>query len=113
MTPRRWVAYYRLQTRLMWQWRPTRLALLRRAVLSYAMACLALAITTVVVPGLTIDGRTCCCWRRSCCSLSTAPRRWCSTGCWCPCRSSLAQILGLAVQVLAIIALGRLVPGIV
>jgi hypothetical protein len=55
MTPRRWVAFYRLQTRLMWEWRPKRLAILRRAVLSYVMACLALALTTVALPGLSID----------------------------------------------------------
>jgi len=40
-----WVAFYRLQARLMWEWRPTRLAILRRAILSFLGACLALAIT--------------------------------------------------------------------
>ena len=40
----------------MWEWRPTRLAILRRAVLSFIGACLALAITAGVVPGLQIDG---------------------------------------------------------
>jgi hypothetical protein len=50
------VAAYRLQARLMWEWRPARLALLRRASLSYVGACLALAITTFVLPGLRIDG---------------------------------------------------------
>jgi hypothetical protein len=46
-----WVAFYRLQARLMWEWRPTRLAILRRAILSFLGACLALAITAGVVPG--------------------------------------------------------------
>ena len=42
----------------MWEWRPTRLAILRRAVLSYLGACLALAITAGVVPEMAIDGAT-------------------------------------------------------
>ena len=50
------IAAYRLQARLMWEWRPVRLALLRRALLSYVGACLALAITTFVLPGLKVDG---------------------------------------------------------
>jgi hypothetical protein len=36
----------------MWEWRPNRLAIVRRAILSYLMACLALAITAdAVLPG--------------------------------------------------------------
>jgi len=53
---RRVLAFYRLQARLVWEWRPTRLAILRRTVLSFLMACLALAITTAVIPGMSIDG---------------------------------------------------------
>ncbi|HEX7399414.1 MAG TPA: hypothetical protein VF302_06560, partial [Candidatus Limnocylindrales bacterium] len=51
-----WVAFYRLQARLMLEWRPTRLAIVRRAVLSFLGACLALAITAGVVPELQVDG---------------------------------------------------------
>ena len=53
---RRIVEFYRLQARLMWQWRPARMAGLRRAVLSFLGACLVLAITDAVLPGLSIDG---------------------------------------------------------
>ena len=53
---RRLFDFYRLQARLMWEWRPTRLAILRRAILSFLGACLALAITAAVLPGLRIDG---------------------------------------------------------
>ena len=53
---RRWLALYRLQARLMWEWRPTRLAIVRRTVLSYLMACLALALTAAILPGVRIDG---------------------------------------------------------
>ena len=47
---------YRLQARLMWEWRPNRLAVVRRTVLSYVMACLALAVTAYVLRGLRIGG---------------------------------------------------------
>jgi len=50
------MAFLRLQARLVWEWRPTRLAILRRALLSYVMACVALAVTAAVLPGLHIDG---------------------------------------------------------
>jgi hypothetical protein len=112
MTARRWVAYYRLQTRLMWEWRPTRLALLRRAVLSYVMACLALAITTVALPGLTIDSRglllLAALLLLALDSASALVLHWLLVAL----PILVAQILGLALQVVAIIALGRLFPGI-
>ena len=112
MTPRRWLAYYRLQTRLMWEWRPTRLAVLRRAVLSYAMACLALVITTIVVPGLTIDSRglllLAALLLLALDSASALVLHWLLVAL----PILVAQILGLALQVVAIIALGRLFPGI-
>jgi uncharacterized membrane protein YvlD (DUF360 family) len=44
-----------MQARLVWDWRPTRLAVARRAALSYLGACLALAVATWTVPGLRID----------------------------------------------------------
>ena len=53
----RWLAVYRLQARLMWEWRPTRLAILRRAILSYLGACLALAITANDYPFGVDDDR--------------------------------------------------------
>ena len=109
---RGWRAFYRLQARLMWEWRPARLAILRRAILSFVGACLALAITAEVVPGLRIDG--------------TAPLllagllllaldssvavvlhgllvRW---------PIFIAQVIGLVAQFVAILALGRVLPGI-
>lgn len=40
----------------MLDWRPTRLAILRRGILSYLGACLALAITAGVIPEMYVDG---------------------------------------------------------
>jgi uncharacterized membrane protein YvlD (DUF360 family) len=106
------IAAYRLQARLMWEWRPARLTLLRRALLSYVGACLALALTTVVLPRLEIDGLA---------SLllagllilaldisSDIVLQWLCVA-W---PIFVAQTLGLVVQVLAIVVVGRVVPGV-
>jgi uncharacterized membrane protein YvlD (DUF360 family) len=109
---RGWFASYRLQARLIWEWRPARFAILRRTVLSYLMACLALAITAVVLPGLRIGGPgalllvallllaldTC----------SDTVLQWLFVA-----RPIfIAQTAGLFVQVVAIVFVGRVVPGV-
>jgi uncharacterized membrane protein YvlD (DUF360 family) len=106
------VAAYRLQARLMWEWRPVRLALMRRALLSYVGACLALAITTVVLPGLRIDGLATLLLAGllmlALDSGSDIVLQWLFVA-----RPIfVAQTLGLVVQVMAIIGVGRVVPGV-
>jgi uncharacterized membrane protein YvlD (DUF360 family) len=106
------LAFYRQQARLMWDWRPTRMAIGRRAVLSYLGACLALAITAGVIPEMYVDGLG---------SLALAGLfllaldsalavvlhgllvRW---------PIFVAQALGLAAQVAAIMVLGQVLPGV-
>ena len=109
---RGWIAFYRLQARLMWEWRPVRLALLRRAILSYVGACLALAITTFVLPGLRIDGfGTLLLAGLLMLALdgsSDVVLQWLFVA-W---PIFVAQAIGLVVQVLAVVAVGRLVPGV-
>ena len=106
------VAAYRLQARLMWEWRPARLALLRRAFLSYVGACLALAITTFVLPGLRIDGLDALLVAGllvlALDSSSDIVLQWLFVA-W---PIFVAQTIGLVVQVMAIIAVGRVVPGV-
>jgi uncharacterized membrane protein YvlD (DUF360 family) len=106
------VGAYRLQARLMWEWRPARLALLRRAILSYAGACVALAITTFVLPGLRVDGLTALLLAGllvlALDSSSDIVLQWLFVA-W---PIFVAQTLGLVIQVLAIVAVGRLVPGV-
>jgi hypothetical protein len=53
---RRWLEFQRFQARLTWEWRPTRMALVRRTVLCFLGACLALTITDALLSGLSIDG---------------------------------------------------------
>ena len=106
------VAAYRLQARLMWEWRPVRLALVRRALLSYVGACLALAITTFVLPGLRIDGLAplllAGLLMLALDNSSDIVLQWLFVA-W---PIFVAQTIGLVVQVLAIIAVGRVVPGV-
>jgi uncharacterized membrane protein YvlD (DUF360 family) len=106
------VAAYRLQARLMWEWRPVRLALIRRALLSYVGACLALAITTLVLPGLRVDGLNtlllAALLMLALDSSSDIVLQWLLVA-----RPIfVAQTIGLVVQVIAIIAIGRVVPGV-
>ena len=109
---RSWLDSYRLQARLMWEWRPARLAILRRTVLSYLAACLALAVTAALLPGLRIDGLAALLLAGlillaldSCADVFLQ---------WLFVAQPIfvAQILGLAVQVVAVVALGRVVPGV-
>ena len=106
------LAFYRLQARLMWRWRPIRLAILRRTVLSYLGACLALIITAAVLRGLKIDGPAAL--------LIAALLLLALDSCadvlfqWLFVSRPIfvAQTLGLLVQFLAILAVGRVVPGV-
>ncbi len=96
----------------MWEWRPTRLAIVRRAILAYLMACLALAIADAVVPGLSID---------SLAVLLLAALLLLALDSFCAVVFHwvlvawpifVAQALGLAVQFVAILVLGRTLPGV-
>src|ERR1035437_150699 len=109
---RSWLDSYRLQARLMWEWRPARLAILRRAVLAYLMACLALAATAVLLPGIRIDGPAALLLAGLILlvldSFANVFLQWLLVA-----RPIFyAHISGLGVQVVAIVALGRVVPGI-
>jgi uncharacterized membrane protein YvlD (DUF360 family) len=109
---RGWRASYRLQARLLWEWRPTRLALVRRTVLSYLGTCVAVAITAAVLPGMRIGGlgplllaALLLLALDTCCDLLL---QWLLVA-----RPIIvAQALGLVFQVVAIIAAGRVVPGV-
>ena len=110
---RRWLAFYRLQARLVWEWRPARLAIVRRTVLTYLAACLALAITAGVLSGLSIDGLgtllLVALLLVALDSLSSVVLHWLLV----PWPIFVAQVLGLVIQVGVIIALGRVGPGVV
>jgi uncharacterized membrane protein YvlD (DUF360 family) len=52
---RRLLDFYRLQVRLLWQWRGGRLALLRRLLVSFVVALVAFEITVALIPGLHVN----------------------------------------------------------
>jgi uncharacterized membrane protein YvlD (DUF360 family) len=85
---------------------------MRRALLSYVGACLALAMTTFVLPGLRIDGLGTLLLAGllmlALDSSSDIVIQWLFVA-W---PIFVAQTLGLVVQVMAIVAVGRVVPGV-
>jgi uncharacterized membrane protein YvlD (DUF360 family) len=109
---RGWLAFYRLQARLMWEWRPTRLAILRRGILSFLGSCLALAITAGVVPDLRIDGLTALVLAALLLVALDSSLALVLHGLLVGGPIFVAQSLGVLVQVGAIVGLGRILPGI-
>jgi len=107
-----WVAFYRLQARLMWEWRPTRLAILRRAILSFIGACLALAITAGVVPGLQVDGLAPLMLAGLILLALDSTLAVVLHGLLVGLPIFVAQALGLAAQFGGIVVLGRVLPGV-
>jgi uncharacterized membrane protein YvlD (DUF360 family) len=101
-----------MQARLMWDWRPTRLAILRRAALSFLGACLALAITASVVPELRIDGLGALLLAGF--VLVTLDSLLAVTlhGLLVGLPILVPQVLGIAAQYGTIVLLGRLLPGV-
>ncbi len=58
-TIRRLFGFYALQFRIIWEWRPGPRALIKRAILSFLIAFVALALTAAILPGISIaDWRT-------------------------------------------------------
>jgi len=106
------VAFYRLQAQLLWEWRASRLALLRRAFLSFVVACLALALTAAVLAGMKVDGLAALLIAGALLTALTGTTRLLSEWLLVPLPLVVVQITSLLVQILALLVLGRLVPGV-
>jgi uncharacterized membrane protein YvlD (DUF360 family) len=106
------IADYRLQARLIWEWRPTRLAVIRRTILSFLAACLALAGTAAVLHGLRVDGLAVIALVGALLTAVNAGARL--LGHWLLVRLPVlvVEAVGLLAQYAAIIVLFRVVPGI-
>jgi uncharacterized membrane protein YvlD (DUF360 family) len=109
---RGWLAFYRLQARLMWDWRPTRLAIVRRGVLSVLGSCLALTITAGVIPGLRIDGLATLVLAALILVVLDSSLAVVLHGLLFAGPIVVGQVLGVVLQVAAIVGLGRVLPGI-
>jgi uncharacterized membrane protein YvlD (DUF360 family) len=109
---RGWLAFYRLQAHLMWDWRPTRLAILRRGILSYLGACLALAITAGVIPEMYVDGLATLALAGLLLLALDSGLAVVLHGLLVRLPIFVAQVLGLAAQVAAIMVLGQVLQGV-
>jgi len=96
----------------MWDWRPTRLAMLRRAVLSYLGACLALAITAGLVPDMRIDGAAPLLLAGLLLVVLDSSLAVLLHGLLVRWPIIVAQALGVVAQFGAIVLLGRVLPGV-
>jgi uncharacterized membrane protein YvlD (DUF360 family) len=96
----------------MWEWRPTRLAILRRTVLSFLGACLALAFTAGVIPGLSVDGLGTLLLAGLLLLALDSSLAVVLHGLLVRWPIVVAQVLGIAVQFVAILFLGRVLPGV-
>ena len=107
-----WTADLKLQARLMWEWRPTRLAIVRRVILQFLVACLALAVTTLVVPGFHVYGLGTFALAGALLATVNAASRL--LGHWILVRLPLLVVDGVALlaQYGAVVVLGRFVPGV-
>jgi uncharacterized membrane protein YvlD (DUF360 family) len=106
------VADYRLQARLMWEWRPTRLAIVRRTILQFLVACLTLATVDLVLPEFHVQGLAAIALGGALLAAVNAGSRL--LGHWLLVGLPLLAVDGVALlaQYVAILALGRVVPGI-
>ena len=112
MSPAGVIAEYRLQTRLIWEWRPTRLAIIRRTILQFLVACLSLAVTDLVLPGFYVHGLPAIALGGALLAAVNAVSRL--LGHWLLVGLPLLLVDGVALvaQYGAIVILGRFVPGV-
>jgi len=96
----------------MLEWRPTRLAIVRRAVLSFLGACLALAITAGVVPELQVDGLAPLALAGLLLLALDSSLAVVLHGLFVGLPIFFAQALGLVAQFGAIVVLGQVLPGV-
>ena len=49
------IDFYKLQAEILWKWRPGRRALIRRLIVSFIVAFIALTLTVAIIPGLHVN----------------------------------------------------------
>ena len=105
------IGYYRQQARLMWAWRANRLAIVRRLVLAYLIAAIALSITAALLPGFSIqDLRELLIAALLFAGLNATSRLFFL---WllAPLPSIAVQLVSIGFQAIVLFVLTRLVPG--
>jgi uncharacterized membrane protein YvlD (DUF360 family) len=105
-------AFYRDQARLYWQWRATRLALLRRVLLSWIAAGLALLIVVATSSNLTIDGPAALVVAALALAVLNLLARPILLLALSPLPAFTVQVAELLVETVIVLAIGRFVPGV-
>ena len=104
--------FYREQARLYWQWRATRLALVRRVLLSWIAAGLALLIVATVSSNLTLDGPVSLVVAALSLAVLNLLARPFLLLALSPLPAFTVQVAELLVEVVIVLAIGRFVPGV-
>jgi uncharacterized membrane protein YvlD (DUF360 family) len=104
--------FYRDQARLYWQWRATRLALLRRVLLSWVAAGLALLIVAMISSNLTIDGPVSLVVAALSLAVLNLLARPLLLLALSPLPAFTVQVAELLVEIVIVLAIGRFVPGV-
>ncbi len=107
-----WRAFYADQARLIWEWRSTRLALVRRALLTLVASALALEIVATLSPNLTLGGPEALLLAALLLTILNAIARPILLLVLSPFPVIVLQVAGLVVEVLVVLAIGRFVPGV-
>ena len=104
--------FYREQTRLYWQWRATRLALVRRVLLSWIAAGVALLIVATVSSNLTLDGPVSLVVAALSLAVLNLLARPFLMLALSPLPAFTVQVAELLVEIVIVLAIGRFVPGV-
>ena len=110
--PSYWRAFYAEQARLVWEWRATRLALIRRALLSFVAAAVAIVIVATVSSTLVVHGLGAVFLAALILSTLNALVRPVLLVALSPLPVFAVQVAGLVVEVLIVLVIGRTVPGV-
>ncbi len=109
---RRLLSFYGLQLELVWEWRPGRRMLLRRVLVSFLVAFAALGLTAAILPGLVIPFPFSLALAVLVIAVLSALVRPALLALVAPFSLVLVLIAALAFQVLVIMALVPVVPGV-
>ena len=107
-----WLAFYRDQARLIWEWRATRLALLRRLVLTFVAGALSFALVAYLLPGIRVAGPVPLLLAAALLTGANSALRPALLLVLSPFPVLVLQLVGTVAEVLLMIAIGALVPGI-
>jgi uncharacterized membrane protein YvlD (DUF360 family) len=107
-----WPAFYRDQARLMWEWRAARLALIRRAFLTYLASMAALLIIVTVSPDLTLDGPRALLVAGLVLTVLNGLARPALLLVLSPLPAIAVPVAGLVLEVLIVLLVGQVVPGV-